>query len=399
MDKTQSAFYHSWYRRFSCIGGDCPLTCCCAEDWTVAIVDEEIEMYKNLDSPFRDEILSAIDIEKKVFISRGDLFGQDDIRSHDCGLITDEGLCKVVLNCGDEALTHVCRTYPRSMIMKNDWFFSHVDLTCPVVSKYLFDDVPVANEEYTNLPFVYETVEKEKNLFGFVIDSWRFLEGMFLNIDGFMAGKFYILFDYMNTVINILEGDSPDTDKLYKGVEKYSDISMLGDILEECEPINTYKGRKAMLAKVALSLIKGFVCDIGSIGVKDDHIKENVDFWMEDGLIEDLPEFYRYRDENFPKFLDKYMAFKISYELVKSDLIKAAKTIKNSYMMLFYIELAGMSAWKNNGGHLSVDEYSLIISRIERRIFHSSNAGEKLENYIHEMEEGTGYSLYMMPVY
>lgn len=399
MKKTQSAFYHGWHKRFSCIGGDCPLTCCCANGWNISISDKEMDMYKNLDSPLRDEILSAIDMDKKRFKSRGALYGPDDIRAGDCGLMTDDGLCKIVLNCGEDALTVVCHTYPRSMMLKNDWFFFHVDLTCPVVSKYLFDEVPIKNEEYPEIPFVNETIKDEEELFPFVIDSRRFLEGLFIDIDGFMPGKLFVLFDYVNTVINILENDSPDIDKLYQAVGKYSDTNILGDILEECERINTSDVRKAMLAKVALSMLKGLICDVGSFGIKDAHIKDNLEYWIRGGLLEDLAPFYKYRDENFPGFLDKYMAFKISFGLTSWNLKPALKMIKNSYMTLFYIEMVGMSAWKNNGGHLSAEEYSVIISRIERRICHSTNANNVLEESIRNIEDGTGYSLYMMPVY
>lgn len=375
------------------------MTCCTAKGWYIALSDKELEMYKNLDSPFREEIISAIDFERKTFLSRGELNGQDDIRPNECGLITDDGYCKIVLNCGDDALTHVCRTYPRTIVMKNDSFFSHVDLTCPVVAEYLFDDVPVVHEEYLNLPFVYETEKVDEEIFDFAINSRKFLEGMFHDIDGFMPGKMYVLFDFINIVINILESDSPDATRLYQATEKFSDVNILGDILEECEKINSSNLRKAMLAKVALTIIKDLVCDVEAVGIKDSHIKENVDYWLEDGLIEDLPSFYKYRDENFPKFLDKYMAFKVSFEWIKSDLLTSVKHIRVSYMMLFYIELAGMSAWKNNGGHLSAEEYSLIISSIERRVFHSSNAVNVLEEAIREVEEKAGYSLYMMPVY
>lgn len=69
-----------WYNNFHCMGGTCPLTCCAA-NWSILLSGEELEMYGNMQHPFRDSILEQIDMEKKVFKNRG----------RHCAMLNDEG--------------------------------------------------------------------------------------------------------------------------------------------------------------------------------------------------------------------------------------------------------------------------------------------------------------------
>ena len=58
---------------FNCTGNKCPLTCC-VTTWGISLTDKEIEAYKNIKHPFKEEIVAAIDKEKKRFSKLNKLY-------------------------------------------------------------------------------------------------------------------------------------------------------------------------------------------------------------------------------------------------------------------------------------------------------------------------------------
>ena len=170
-----------WYQEFACIGGSCTNTCCAG--WNINLRDEEITKYHALESPFRDEILAAIDEENKRFF----------LNNHKCQLLDKNGWCKLVLNCGEEALSHTCTMFPRKKRTYGDLTELVVEIACPVVAKNLFRKEPVCFD-YNEYP---GTIAKED--FDFRrYDSASLCRGFFVDIlqeeySGSYAGKLYLL--------------------------------------------------------------------------------------------------------------------------------------------------------------------------------------------------------------
>lgn len=123
-----------WYVKFQCIGGKCPLTCCSSE-WDIFLKEEEIERYKDMDHPFRNEIMKYVDEEKKCMIT--------DAKKVKCGLLTEDGWCRMVLECGEEYLSHTCTIFPRNIRCYGDILERGVEIVCPVVAGYLLENIPI----------------------------------------------------------------------------------------------------------------------------------------------------------------------------------------------------------------------------------------------------------------
>lgn len=130
MEKMQTVINHSWFERFSCIGGTCPMTCCNAYGWGIALLDEEIEIYKEIEGEIGEEIRRSINYDRKRFKCRGEVYGDQSENWYKCPLLNEKGWCKIVLTCGEEMLSQTCQLYPRHLTALNNHFEQYVDISC-----------------------------------------------------------------------------------------------------------------------------------------------------------------------------------------------------------------------------------------------------------------------------
>lgn len=126
-----------WFTRFRCIGGHCPLTCC-SSMWKVALTEEEIKKYKNMNHSFQGEIMKWVDEKDKCMIT--------DVETGKCGLLTEDGWCRMVLECGESYLSKTCAVFPRYAKAYGDIIETGVEIVCPVVAGYLLENVPIEFE-------------------------------------------------------------------------------------------------------------------------------------------------------------------------------------------------------------------------------------------------------------
>lgn len=119
--------YLDWYKEFRCVGGTCPLTCC--GRWNIAVTEKEIEQYKAMSHPFGKKVLEALDEENKQM-------KQENGR---CKLLTEDGWCSLVLECGEEHLSYTCTVFPRMLDVYGDIVEARVEIVCPIVARYLLN--------------------------------------------------------------------------------------------------------------------------------------------------------------------------------------------------------------------------------------------------------------------
>lgn len=95
--------YPAYYSRFSCVGGDCPDTCC--RDWEVVLDNETASFYRAVPGAL-GQILRRSMVERDgevCFCLQG---GR-------CPLLDEQGLCRIQLAYGPEKLSHSCDMHPR----------------------------------------------------------------------------------------------------------------------------------------------------------------------------------------------------------------------------------------------------------------------------------------------
>ena len=120
-----------YYDRFRCIMAACEDNCC--QNWDITIDKNTYNKYRNIkDSKFRKkqeasmkrvrgEKASDFSYAKFVLSERGN-----------CPFQTDEGLCEIHRDLGEEFLCETCKTYPRlTRNMSSEYLELSITMSCP----------------------------------------------------------------------------------------------------------------------------------------------------------------------------------------------------------------------------------------------------------------------------
>ena len=91
-----------YYGEFACIPDKCTHSCCVG--WEIYIDAHTMEKYKTLDSAYAGEIRKSIEGEDPMFRMCAD--GR-------CPHLDERGLCRIIIDSGEEYLSDICREHPR----------------------------------------------------------------------------------------------------------------------------------------------------------------------------------------------------------------------------------------------------------------------------------------------
>ena len=80
--------FPNYYKKFSCIAGTCPDTCCAG--WQIVIDDKTLKKYQHFKGPFRNRLHNDIDWKEHIF-------RQYDRR---CAFLNEENLCDIYTEAG-----------------------------------------------------------------------------------------------------------------------------------------------------------------------------------------------------------------------------------------------------------------------------------------------------------
>lgn len=133
-----------YYKKFKCIAGDCPATCCAG--WQIVIDDAALKKYKKLAGikavkkgipvidrkkaePFGNRLANSIDWEEHTFYQYA---GR-------CAFLNEQNLCDIYTEAGPEYFCKTCRNYPRHIEEFENEREISLSLSCPVVARMLLD--------------------------------------------------------------------------------------------------------------------------------------------------------------------------------------------------------------------------------------------------------------------
>ena len=144
------SIYPTIYHDFQCKADRCENTCC--QLWTIDIDEPTAERYHAMTGPLGESLRQAITVDDE---------GSHFVFSKEqpmCPLLNEQGLCKVVLELGEEGLCDTCHMHPRFYKYIEDLELCGVGLSCEASVELLAQDC-------TNRDLVF-TIEDDDNEFG-----------------------------------------------------------------------------------------------------------------------------------------------------------------------------------------------------------------------------------------
>ncbi|MBQ9806009.1 MAG: flagellin lysine-N-methylase [Clostridia bacterium] len=93
----------TYYKNFKCIADQCEHSCCIG--WEIDIDEDSVKTYKTLKSGYGAVVADSISMEDTPHFK---------LAEHDrCPHLDGRGLCKIILNLGEDYLCDICREHPR----------------------------------------------------------------------------------------------------------------------------------------------------------------------------------------------------------------------------------------------------------------------------------------------
>lgn len=116
------SLYPTFYHTFQCKANQCHHTCC--QKWTIDVDAETAKLYQTLPTPLGEDLRKFMTIDDE-----GYYFMFSD-KQPTCPLLREDGLCRVVLELGEDSLCDTCHMHPRFYKYIEDLELCGVGLSC-----------------------------------------------------------------------------------------------------------------------------------------------------------------------------------------------------------------------------------------------------------------------------
>ena len=121
--------YPSVFTDFSCLAGDCPLTCCIG--WSIDIDEESLKRYQSLAGTAGEMVRGHLVKDEGAYSFTVTSEGR-------CWFLGRDGLCRMQKELGEDALCETCRFFPRISWNAGSYLQFSMDLACPEACRMAF---------------------------------------------------------------------------------------------------------------------------------------------------------------------------------------------------------------------------------------------------------------------
>lgn len=130
-----------YYLDFSCIADQCKHSCCIG--WEIDVDEKTIKKYSSLEGKYSENIRNSIEMEDTPHFKLAE--------NDRCPHLNEKGLCRIILNCGEDCLCDICREHPRFYNFTNAGKEVGVGMSCEAACKLIlssdnFDEFVVLSE-------------------------------------------------------------------------------------------------------------------------------------------------------------------------------------------------------------------------------------------------------------
>lgn len=159
-----------FYKKFSCIAGECPATCCAG--WQIVIDEKSLTRYSRHKGPFANRLKNDINWKEHVFRQY----------HHRCAFLNEENLCDIYTEAGPDMLCDTCRKYPRHIEEFEGLRELSLSLSCPEAARLLLSrqepisfitkEKPSSEETYDSFDYLLftELMDTREQMFSILQD-------------------------------------------------------------------------------------------------------------------------------------------------------------------------------------------------------------------------------------
>lgn len=118
-----------YYKRFQCIADKCKHSCCVG--WEIDVDNPALEKYNSLSCGYATAIRNTIDFTDTPHF----ILAEND----KCPHLNESGLCKIILNVGEDCLCDICREHPRFYNFTNRGKEVGIGMSCEEACRLILD--------------------------------------------------------------------------------------------------------------------------------------------------------------------------------------------------------------------------------------------------------------------
>ena len=143
--------YPNYYNKFSCIADKCKHSCCIG--WEIDIDEDTMDIYNSLNTPMGEKIRNNIE---------GDIPHFKLTKDERCPFLNEQGLCDIILECGDGAISDICYLHPRFSNFYSSFTETGLGLCCEEAVRIVLSETEKFN---IAVPEGIKLTKKEKDFF------------------------------------------------------------------------------------------------------------------------------------------------------------------------------------------------------------------------------------------
>lgn len=118
-----------YFDDFHCLAGSCPDTCC--GPWEIVVDEEAKQRYLSLDSELGEKIRTHIVTQgTESFMA---------LKNGRCSMLTEDGLCPIIAELGNDFLCTSCRDHPRFTEIYGGLQETMLSVSCPEAARLLIE--------------------------------------------------------------------------------------------------------------------------------------------------------------------------------------------------------------------------------------------------------------------
>ena len=205
-------FAPKYYQNFKCIADKCKHSCCIG--WEIDIDQSMLDKYASLSNPYSSTIIESIDFKGAPHFR---------LKNNNCPHLNYDGLCNIIINCGDEYICNICREHPRFYNFTNYGKEVGVGLSCEAACELIlnsndFDQIIEIDDVCGEIEMCeYDAIIDRHTLFKILKSDWDIESKVISIINEF--GLYINDFDLTELVVNF-EYLYPQNKDLFSSINK-----------------------------------------------------------------------------------------------------------------------------------------------------------------------------------